>query len=133
MKVSFIKSIINLVTDEYHVFAGLPFRLRIGAVSALALLFLSLIILLHLTIAPYLLDTTDTSMIITSFYFIIVSLSVLIFLPILFPKLQKQSSVILFIIIFINFFPLALFLFLIPKIRKYKNVVNYIQVPKIYL
>lgn len=118
-----LKKIFNTITAEYEEFSGLSMGLRIGAVLALSCLYFSLVIITHLTIAPYLIAGTKTYLVISVIYLFVFLVATLNILPILFPSLRGKASILMLLIFLFNFFPLVLVAFMIPQIAKYRTAI----------
>ncbi len=116
-----MKKAFRIVTEEYEVFSHLSLGLRLGAVLALTLLYLALVILTHLTIYPYIIDGPKSSTVLSSIYLFVLTLATLTILPILFPRFREKSSLAMFAVCSLNFFPFVVLVFLIPRLRKYKT------------
>jgi hypothetical protein len=121
MKESLLKKAFLIVTEEYEVFSHLSLGLRIGAVLALTLLYLALVILTHLTIYPYIIVGPKSSTVLYPIYLFVLTLATLTILPILFPKLREKFSLAMFAVCSLNFFPFVILVRLIPRLRKYKT------------
>lgn len=118
-----LKKIINTITAEYEEFSGLSMGLRVSAVLALSCLYFSLVIITHLTIAPYLIAGPKAYLVISIIYIFVFLIATLNILPILFPGLRGKASLLMLLIFLFNFFPLVLIAFMIPQIAKYRTAI----------
>jgi hypothetical protein len=123
MKESILKKAYRIIAEDYDFLAHLSLGLRLSVVLALMLLYFTLVILTHLTLHPYLVQSENASTAMSSIYYLVFILAILTILPVLVPRLKKKSSIAMTLIFTFNMFPMALLTILIPGLRKYKTIV----------
>ncbi len=116
-------NLVQLIDKDFDFFSHLSWRMRSMVVLALTSLFLTLSILTHLTVYPYLTDSSDATFFISMLYIYILILAVLTITSILIPRFRFAAILLIFLICAMNFFPLILLALLVPILRRNISVI----------
>ena len=115
------RKIASFATEEYQIFERLPLRLRLKAVGALTITFLTLVLITHLALQPYL-DGTDAQILLGLFYLFVGVVAILIILPILNKRFSKPATITLFVIALMSMSIYILIPLIFPRFHKYRAV-----------
>ena len=91
-RTSFLRRLINLSTQEYDLFFGLPFRSRLIAALALACLYLTLLVMLYLAYRPTLLATPGATVAVFGLIAFLAPVLLFSLAPLLYPPLWQYRG-----------------------------------------